>query len=210
MTLEAWLLFASTDTVLSLTPGPAVLLVVSLGMARGSRAGLRASLGILAANAIYFALSATGIGTLLLASWQLFFAVKWLGAAYLVWMGLGMLFGGRREPRAGALAAGAGFRHGFLVNGSNPKLLVYFMAILPQFIDPSGPLALQVLVLGVTSMSIELAVLAGYAALASRSRRYLRTPRAMGWGERLGGALLIAAAARVAALRRGDPAAVLP
>jgi threonine/homoserine/homoserine lactone efflux protein len=210
VSFDAWLLFASTDTVLSLTPGPAVLLVVSLGMARGSRAGLRASLGVLAANAIYFALSATGIGTLLLASWELFFAVKWLGAAYLVGMGLRMLSGHRRESTAGVLPAGAGFRHGFLVNAANPKLLVYFMAILPQFIDPEGPLALQVLVLGVTSMSIEAVVLAGYAALASRSRRYLRTPGAMGFVERLGGGLLVAAAARVAALRRGDPAAVLP
>lgn len=206
MTFEAWLLFATTDAVLSLTPGPAVLLVVTLGMTRGTRAGLHASLGILAANALYFALSATGIGTLLMASWQLFFAVKWLGAAYLVWIGAAMLFGRRREPSVApgareVLPAGAGFRHGFLVNASNPKLLVYFMAILPQFIDPAGPVAPQVLVLGVTSMAIEWVVLAGYAALASRSRRYLRTPRALQWVERAGGGLLIAAAARVAALR---------
>jgi homoserine/homoserine lactone efflux protein len=203
VTFEAWLLFAATDTVLSLTPGPAVLLVVTLGMARGARAGLRASLGILTANALYFALSATGVGTLLLASWQLFFAVKWIGAAYLVWMGWRMLFGRRGPAHRTALPAGAGFRHGFLVNGSNPKLLVYFMAILPQFIDPSAPVGLQVLVLGLTSMTIEGIVLAVYALLAARSRRYLHTPRALGWVERAGGGLLIAAAARVAALRAG-------
>lgn len=203
MTFEAWLLFAAADTVLSLTPGPAVLVVVSLALARGGRAGIRASLGILTANALYFAISATGIGTLLLASWNLFFAVKWLGAAYLVWLGVGMLRGRRSETARAELPAGAGFRHGFLVNASNPKLLVYFMAILPQFIEPGStwPVSLQVGVLGATSMSIELLVLAGYAGLAARSRRYLRTPRALGWVQRAGGALLIAAAARVAALR---------
>lgn len=212
MTLEAWLLFCATDLVISLTPGPAVLLVVSLGMTRGARTGVRASCGILIANAIYFAVSATGIGALLLASWNVFFAVKWLGAAYLAWIGTGMLL--RRPDPAAPLRApghGNGFRLGFLVNASNPKLLVYFVAILPQFIDPAGSLALplQVGILAVSSMVLELAILVGYALLAERGQRFVRTPRAQALVQRTGGLLLIAAAARIAAIRRGEPAAAL-
>lgn len=211
MTLEGWLLFCATDLVLSLTPGPAVLLVVSLGMTRGARAGVRAGCGILTANAMYFAVSATGIGALLLASWNVFFAVKWLGAAYLAWIGAGMLL--RRPDPAGPLRAparGNGFRLGFLVNASNPKNLVYFVAILPQFIDPTGPLASQVAILAVSSMAVELLVLVGYALLAERGQRFVRTPRAQVLVQRTGGLLLIAAAARIAAIRRGEPAGALP
>ena len=212
MTLDAWLLFCATDLVISLTPGPAVLLVVSLGMTRGARTGVRASCGVLTANAIYFAVSATGIGALLLASWNVFFAVKWLGAAYLAWIGTGMLL--RRPDPAAPLRApvrGNGFRLGFLVNASNPKLLVYFVAILPQFIDPAGSLALplQVGILAVSSMVLELAILVGYALLAERGQRFVRTPRAQALVQRTGGLLLIAAAARIAAIRCGEPAAAL-
>jgi threonine/homoserine/homoserine lactone efflux protein len=173
---------------------------------------VRASCGILTANAIYFAVSATGIGALLLASWNVFFAVKWLGAAYLAWIGTGMLL--RRPDPAAPLRApghGNGFRLGFLVNASNPKLLVYFVAILPQFIDPAGSLALplQVGILAVSSMVLELAILVGYALLAERGQRFVRTPRAQALVQRTGGLLLIAAAARIAAIRRGEPAAAL-
>jgi threonine/homoserine/homoserine lactone efflux protein len=211
VTLESWLLFCATELVLSLTPGPAVMLVVSLGMTRGARNGVRASCGILTANALYFAVSATGLGALLLASWNVFFAVKWLGAAYLAWIGTGMLL---RKPDPAspmrAPARGNGFRVGFLVNASNPKNLVFFAAILPQFIDPRGPLASQVAILAVSSLAIELIVLVGYALLAERAQQLVRTPRAQAWVQRTGGLLLIAAAARIAAIRRGEPAAALP
>jgi threonine/homoserine/homoserine lactone efflux protein len=210
VTLESWLLFCATDLVLSLTPGPAVMLVVSLGMTRGSRAGVRAGLGILTANALYFTLSATGIGALLLASWHVFFLVKWLGAAYLAWVGAGMLF--RRADPAAPLRAPArgGFRLGFLLNASNPKNLIYFAAILPQFIDPVGSLPSQVGILAVSSVAIELFVLVGYAVLAERAQRFVRTSHAHALVQRMGGFLLIAAAARIAAIRQGEPAAALP
>lgn len=213
MNLEAWMIFCVTETLLCLTPGPAVLLVVSLGMARGAGAGTRASLGILAANTLYFALSATGIGALLLASWKVFFAVKWIGAAYLVWIGLGMLWH-RGAPAAGPVPVpwSAGFRHGFLTQAANPKSLLFFGAILPQFLDPAASLAPQIAVLGASSIAIELVVLCAYAQLAAHGGRTLRSPRARRIVERAGGAMLIAAAAQLAGLRRGNeaPAALLP
>ena len=90
MSFETWLLFCATEAVLCFTPGPAVLLVVSLSLSRGPRSGLGGSLGILVANALYFAISATGLGAVLLASWQVFIVIKWVGAAYLVWLGIRM------------------------------------------------------------------------------------------------------------------------
>src|SRR5438552_3479477 len=92
MTLQVWLLFCATEAVLCFAPGPAVLLVVSQSLSKGSWAGLSASLGILAANAAYFVLSATSLGAVLVRSWEVFSLIRWLGAAYLIWIGGRMIF----------------------------------------------------------------------------------------------------------------------
>lgn len=201
MSFEAWLAFCLTETVLSFTPGPAVLFVVSVALARGSRPGLAAALGILAANALYFALSATGIAALILASGRLFTALKWIGAGYLVWLGLRMLF-----ARGAAAAAPTpervqrAFARGLVVQGANPKALVFFVALLPQFIDARAPVGPQLLLLGVSSVLIEFCVLALYVVFAVRARR-LAGARLAGPLERVGGGFLVAAGARLALLR---------
>ena len=105
---EVWIVFAVTETALCLTPGPAVLLVLSQALTRGTRASLWSNAGILAGNTFYFLLSATGLGAVLLASYDVFFAIKWLGAAYLVWLGVRAFFGRSATlwgPVAGAPAA---------------------------------------------------------------------------------------------------------
>ena len=211
MSLETWLLFCATETLLCFTPGPAVLLVVSLTLSRGGGAGLGASLGILAANAAYFVLSATSLGAVLLASYELFSLVQWLGAAYLVWLGLRMIAGAFRRSTAAPDPAGAprpsrrlgAFSHGFVTQGANPKSLLFFGAILPQFIDTARPVAFQVAVLGVSSVVIELAVLSLYVAACRHARGWARQPRAAGVLQAAGGALLVVAGARLAAIRQG-------
>src|SRR5206468_2500458 len=126
MTLETWALFAVTETALSLTPGPAVLLVLSQGLTRGTAPSVYANLGILTGNAFYFALSATGLGAVLLASYELFSLVRWLGAAYLIWLGVRAL-AGRRAARSlapgptGAAGRRRTFVNGFVLQTANPK-----------------------------------------------------------------------------------------
>lgn len=207
MSFESWLLFVVTDTVLCFTPGPAVLLVVSTALTMGTAPGLRASFGILAMNLFYFAVSATGIGAILLASWELFVLIKWVGAAYLVWLGLNMLF----ARRAHAAPDGANesvdrrnaraFRRAVITQGSNPKALVFFSAIVPQFIDPQGDVVFQIALLGLTSTLIELVALSIYVAACSQARRAVRQERLVTALNRAGGALLIGAGAGLATIR---------
>src|SRR5262245_28617380 len=156
MSFSTWALFAITEGALCFVPGPAVLLVVAQGLARGGRASIWANLGILAGNTIYFALSAAGLGAVLLASYDVFFAIKWIGAAYLVWLGVTAFFG-----RSSTLSVSAarerpsGFRmlaNGIVLQLANPKAILFFTALLPQFIDPAEPLLPQFFVLAVTSV----------------------------------------------------------
>jgi homoserine/homoserine lactone efflux protein len=208
LTVEAWLLFCVTEAVLSFTPGPAVLLVVSLGLSRGGRAGVAGSLGILTANALYFALSATTLGAILRASWQLFMVVKWLGAAYLVWLGVRMIFsraqrlGSAVPPELSRRSATRSFWLGFLTQGANPKALLFFTAILPQFIDPGGAVGLQIFVLGASSVVIEFIALTVYVAAANVARSWTQRPHVGMALQRLGGALLVGAGIQLGSMRR--------
>ena len=205
MTLETWLLFCATEAVLCFIPGPAVLCVVSAALGRGAREGFNASLGILAANTMYFALSATGLGAVLLASRTVFVAIKWIGAAYLVYLGIRMIFA--RATAASFLETAAprrargSFWNGFVVQAANPKALIFFTALLPQFIDPDAAVAPQIGILAVSSVVIELGVLSIYVAACHNARRWVRGGRLERILERVGGGLLILAGARLAAMR---------
>ena len=196
MSLETWGVFVLTETALCVTPGPAVLLVVSQALSRGGAASVWAATGILGANTLYFALSATGLGAVLLASYELFSLVRWLGAAYLIWLGVRM-FVGRRHAAARATDHDARGRragvNGFVLQAANPKALLFFVALLPQFIDPARDVTTQVLVLGVTSVMIELVVLLAYGAAAGRCRALAVTPPVARVTDRVAGAMLVTA-----------------
>jgi homoserine/homoserine lactone efflux protein len=204
MSVEAWALFCLVEFVLCLNPGPSALVVMSQSLTRGASAGLRAALGVVAANAIYFALSATGLMAVHSLSSEAFSIVKWCGAAYLAWLGLGLVRSSfdPAATRAGQPSeAGIPFWRGFIAQGANPNLLVYFTAILPQFIDATRAVAPQVALLACSSFLIESVVLSAYAALSGRAGR-VAAPRFRAILERVGGGLLIGAAAGLARIER--------
>ena len=197
MTLATWWIFVCTETVLCLMPGPAVMFILSSALKAGARKSIFSNLGILTANTVYFAVSATGIGALLLSS-KLFLAVKWIGAAYLVILGLKLLFdhnhavNGPKTP-LNDLKSHHLFFNGFTLQMSNPKAILFFSALLPQFLNPHASVVPQIVILGATSVIIEFSILLGYGIAGSAI-----TPRYARWTNRVAGGLLIGAGAGLA------------
>jgi homoserine/homoserine lactone efflux protein len=206
MRWEIWLWFVVTEAVLSVTPGPAVLYVLSQAIQRGSAKSVWGSWGILSANAMYFVLSATSLGAVIVASYNLFFVIKWLGAAYLVYLGIAGFLGKSfvmSLPEAGSNFRGSRIlRDGFFLQAANPKALLFFTAILPQFIDARHNVAFQIFVLGISSITVEFAVLFTYGQLAGRVLATTRSPRFEKVTNRIAGSLLIGAGVGLARLRR--------
>lgn len=172
MTIETYLLFLLTTTVVVFTPGAAAITVASQGAANGGRKAVAGVVGIASANVIYFALSATGIASLIIASNLLFQIIKWMGVAYLIWLGLSAIFSHngpiRVTPGAPAVAARKLFLQGFVIEFANPKALMYFAAILPQFLNPNQPILTQILIMGATTLLIDLTSYTAYGFLGDR------------------------------------------
>jgi homoserine/homoserine lactone efflux protein len=202
MDFATWLLFLGSEIVLSLVPGPAVVFVVTQGLRAGRRAAMVASLGILAANAIWFVASALGIGAVLIALPGVLTALRWAGAAYIAWLGVQALWP-RPHAHAGMLAGASAsprpFRNGLLLQLANPKALLFFAAILPGFVVVDRPEAwapwVQIAVLGVTSIAAEIQVLFGYATLAAAASSRVTDPAFAQRVERCAGLVLLAVAA---------------
>jgi homoserine/homoserine lactone efflux protein len=177
MTFKTWLLFLVMETALSLSPGPAVFYVVSQGARGALRRSLPAAAGIIGANAVYFALSATSLGAIIAASAQFFTIAKWTGAAYLIYLGVKALHsaGSTHAVDLGvALPTEKGDRRRVFLGAltlqlANPKALLFFLALLPQFIDPARAVVPQMLILAATSMLPEFCILMGYGWLAHRA-----------------------------------------
>jgi threonine/homoserine/homoserine lactone efflux protein len=155
---------------------------------------------------MYFALSATSLGAVIVASYKLFFLIKWAGAAYLVYLGLLSFFGKSSVlnlPEVGPTSAGPRIlRDGFFLQAANPKAILFFTAILPQFIDARHNVAFQILVLGVSSILVEFVILFIYGQLAGRALATARSPRFEKVTNRVAGSLLIGAGVGLARLRR--------
>jgi homoserine/homoserine lactone efflux protein len=200
------LAFALTAAVAIAIPGPTVL----LALANGSRYGIRRStygmLGAVASDVVLVVAVGLGLGALLLASEIAFTVVKWIGVAYLVFLGIRMLFAKgallhgdpAADPRGSRRAV---FLRSFLVAVTNPKGYLFVGALLPQFILPGEPQLPQYLVIGLVFCAMDFAIMLAYALLGSQAVRLLRRRGAV-WIERASGAVLLAVAAWLAASRR--------
>lgn len=206
MGLDLVLAFTAMHIAMSLSPGPAVLLVSTQGMARGFWAGFASSLGILAGNTVYFILSIFGLGAVLVSSALLFTVIKWTGAAYLIWIGIQTLRNAHRaalpERAAEVDAAGSAFRQGLVKQLANPKSVIFFSALLPQFIVPGVTGVADYGLMLAIMHGTELPILAAYAALGATGGAFVRGPVGLVWRERVCGMAQIAVGGMLAGLRR--------
>ena len=206
MDLAVWLTYLLATIILSVTPGPGVFSSISSGLHHGFRLGLWNGVGMQAANLVYVAVVALGLGAILLASQTLFSIVKWLGVIYLVYLGVvtwRATPSGFEDSRDDA-ARGAReiFVRGFLVNITNPKGIIFFAAIFPQFIDVARPQLAQYLILGATTFVTDLAIMMGYTALAAKAFAVMREPAHLRWVNRGLGGMFVAAGVALAGFRR--------
>lgn len=182
MELHVWAGFFLANLIVSLAPGPGAVAAMNAGLVHGSRGGWRLVAGLQLALLLQLSAVALGAGTLLAASETTFRLLRWVGAAYLVWLGLSQLWSVWRQNHAASLpteswpATGLLWR-GVLVNLSNPKAVLFMAALVPQFIDPARPLAPQYGLIAVTMCGVDALVMGAYASLAARLRPWLESPR---------------------------------
>lgn len=200
MSIRVWAAYALTEFLLSLVPGPAVLFVASQGTQNGARHGALGAAGVVAGNSAYFALSALGLGAVLLASASVFNVMRFIGVAYLAFLGVRLIFAKQGTACDTRAPSGNAFVRGAITQLANPKAILFFTVVLPPFVSPGHGAALQFAVLGVTSIVVEFPVLVVYAWLGSRLR-HLVTGRHAWWRDRAAGALLVGTGARLAFLR---------
>lgn len=207
VSIETWAAFAAASAVLVVIPGPTILLVVSYALGQGWRTALPMAVGVALGDFTAMSLSLLGLGAVLAASASVFTALKWIGAAYLVWLGIKLWRAGGAldaKPRTDAASAFKMLGHAWLVTALNPKGLTFFIAFMPQFLDTAQPLLPQIGVFGTTFLVLAFANAFTYALVASRARRVVSSPRALGLFNKAGGSLLIGAGVATVALRTGQ------
>lgn len=211
MDLSVWITYFIATIILSLSPGPGVFSSISSGLHHGFRLGLWNGVGMQAANMILVGIVSLGLGAILLASETLFALVKWLGVAYLVYLGVvtwrAPARGFQDNPHDEAQTARDVFLRGFFVNITNPKGIIFFAAILPQFIDVARPQLQQYAILAATTFAVDLVVMMGYTALAAKVLRLMRDPGQLRWVNRGLGGAFVAAGVALASFRRAASAA---
>lgn len=204
MTLETWLAFAAASAVLLIIPGPTILLVVSYALGQGWRSALPVSIGVALGDFTAMTLSMLGVGAILAASATVFTALKWLGAAYLIYLGIKLFRAGGTldvEPKTDAASTMKMVAHAWLVTALNPKSITFFVAFLPQFLDKHGDFFTQMLIFETTFLVLAFLNAAGYALVAARARNLVKSQKAIGIFNKTGGTLLIGAGVATATLR---------
>ncbi|WP_297507315.1 LysE family translocator [uncultured Caulobacter sp.] len=184
--------------VMALTPGPANLFAIATGMARGKGAALLGVLGMNSATLVWFACSALGLGALIVAFPKAFHVLALAGAAYLVWLGLKSLWSAIRNAESQASAAvrtsRSAFLDGFTVQIANPKILLFFSAVLPPFLDVERPLAPQLVMFACATIGMDLISMSSYGLSGAALSARMNEPGFRRAFALLVGVLLIAAA----------------
>lgn len=196
MDFQTWVAFLSACVLIAVSPGSGAVLAMSHGLAYGVRKASATIAGLQMGLLLVLLIAGGGVGTLLIASDWAFSLVKILGAGYLIYLGwsqwravgngvdVGYLQGDSMPWRQRVLA-------GFLTNATNPKGIIFMVAVLPQFLTAQRPLWLQLLIMSVTCLGVDVLVMHGYAAAASALRRWMRSAQAMRWQNRVFGGLLM-------------------
>jgi homoserine/homoserine lactone efflux protein len=205
--IETFLLFLATTFVVVLSPGPAAIAVTGEATSNGFKSAFFVILGIAVANFSFFVLSATGIAALIIASNVLFTVIKWIGVAYLLYLGVSAMIGSAESLSISSSRRKTGnllkvFLRGFVVEASNPKALLYFSALLPQFVDISRPVFSQLAVMCFITFFIDLLCYSLYAYLGQKSNSVAISPFIIKAINRTAGGMLIFAGLKMATVVR--------
>jgi len=213
MDLQLWLAFVAASTALLLIPGPTVLLVLSYAVTQGRRIALTTAMGVALGDFLAMTTSLAGLGALVLTSAKLFILIKWIGAAYLVWLGWRLFrSAGSASDTSGNLdampppakASSEIFWHAAAVTALNPKGIVFFIAFVPQFVTPANPLLPQFAILIATFVGLATLNALAYALLGDGLGRKITGPATMRWLQRAGGGALVAMGLSTAAFVRAS------
>lgn len=207
MRLDTWLAFFVACWLISLSPGAGAIASMSSGLTFGFRRGFWNAIGLQIALIFQIAIVAAGVGAILATSELAFSMIKWFGVIYLLYLGWKQWFSlpysldsKKDDPQIGRRLTLV-FR-GFMVNASNPKAIVFILAVLPQFLDSSKPLMNQYLLMTVTMVSVDLIVMAAYTGLAAKALSLLREPRQQRLLNQVFGSLFGAAAVLLATVKQ--------
>ena len=209
MDLHVWLAFLVASCVIAVSPGSGAVLSMSHGLSYGVRRTTATIVGLQLGLAVILLVAGLGVGAVLTASASAFLVVKVVGACYLLWLGwrqwrapVAKIEGGTTQAAEPDLTAPQRVLRGFLTNVTNPKGIVFMAAVLPQFIQPTRPLWLQLLVLLATTVMVDVTVMHGYAWLAARLQGMLRSVRARRAQNRVFGGVLMAMGAMLFLFKR--------
>ena len=206
MPLELWLAYAVTSAIVLAIPGPTVLLVLSYSIAHGRRATLPVVAGLGLGDAVAITLSLIGLGTLLATSALWFTIIKWVGGLYLIYLGFSMIRGARTESQPEVETTEKSsyslFTTAFVVTALNPKSIIFFIALLPQFISPAHPTMPQLWILGITFVTMAMTGGTIYALFANSMRQFLLSPKTQKIYGYTGGGLLSGAGIWALSARR--------
>ena len=207
MEFDIWLTFVAASMILLLIPGPTVLLVLSYALSKGRSVAVASASGVALGDLIAMSASLAGLGALVMTSATLFMALKWVGAGYLIWLGLKLW---RSAPLGGLaditvnkeVTARSVFTHTAIVTALNPKGIAFFIAFVPQFLQPEAPLLPQFAILILTFVGLAAGNAMAYALLADHLRRWIDRPGFTFGLTRVGGVALMGMGVATAVLRR--------